>query len=241
MTTLQDVNIHLTSLFRLMNLPQTGVTKAWLNNVALLQSYCDEVIAEHGIVGARLIDSFIPKLKQSGKGAWAIRDVLAELSVTIGAIEADLCEMDEAELPSEVSTDGDLIGMWTCYLDDPEGTVYWDQKMFALCGVDSNFIPSKTSYTSLLADETERLRLIRKMRDVMEQKTNTLRDVHTIRRVRDGAMRHVLIKGECGLTPTNIPFISGYVRDVTETHTILPQLPKSLPLDQIPLSTSAVQ
>jgi hypothetical protein len=77
-------------MFRRLSLPDSGITQEWFANVRTLDTFIKEQTAAHGCVVTRLVERHADRLRGSAQGAWAIREQLIQMSLTLDFIQGQL-------------------------------------------------------------------------------------------------------------------------------------------------------
>ena len=88
--TIPDLDAALTNMFRKLSRPCSGITQEWFTNVRKLDAFIKEQTAVHGRVVTGLVERHVDCLRGSAQSAWAMREHLIDMSLTLDIIQATL-------------------------------------------------------------------------------------------------------------------------------------------------------
>jgi hypothetical protein len=90
-----DVEAKIIRLFFGLTLPETGISKGWLDNIKTLRGLIADSNTYYGFAVTSLVAGLVDRLHGSAAGTWAISKQLEELLDTIQEVESDLLAVND--------------------------------------------------------------------------------------------------------------------------------------------------
>jgi hypothetical protein len=211
----QELHSHLSHLFGHVNLPPTGITRAWLNNLAALDNHVEYTIREHGVLGIQLIQQYVNLLSPVGAKLWEARSVLLQIHGSITDIEKDVLSGEGVTVENDghfMSQCEKTVGLCTWYTKRQEA--YVDESYKQIFGLPPDHKPVFENYIKRLVRSEDKDRMVMKIKAMMTGEVDYISDYHVVRRM-DGEERRIFSRAFSYRLPPDELVLAGYVRDVT--------------------------